>query len=372
MVNSYVSFDIETTGFNHLEDEIIEIGAIKVENGEIVDKFETLICPEKLIDFTITELTGISNAMVLDAPTISEKIISFLDFVDNYVVLGHNVKFDIRFIKAACSKVKKDFNNTYIDTLDLSRDYLPQLSHHRLQDMCEVFGIDNINSHRALSDCIATHELYQGLMQLDKNAHIAVECSAPVKKKKYKPAYTEKTQSLQLLQGLLLGITCDNILTESEVFALKAWLDNNQHLCGEYPFDRAAKAIDKALEDGVLEQHELDEMLEIFKALAAPDFKANSVINDQNDILNEKIYVLTGDFERASRAEVTEFLESKGAKVKTAVSGKTDYLIVGGLGSLDWKCGNYGSKIKKALELKDAGKNIQIINEVDFWELIGE
>jgi DNA polymerase-3 subunit alpha (Gram-positive type) len=376
MINSYISFDIETTGLSYKKDEIIEIGAVKVENGEIIDKFESLICPTEPITSNVSELTGITNEMVADAPPISEVIPRFVEFVGDFALLGHNITtFDMRFVLKACQSLNIYMDNQIIDTLTLSRKILSQLTNHRLEDLCEVLNIENKNSHRALSDCTATHEIYQKLIAMNDDEIIAVSCSAPVVNdapivKKRKHAYTEETQSLQMLQGLLLGVTCDNILTESEVYALKNWLDSNRHLCGNYPFDRVERAISEALEDGILEQRELDEMLEIFKSLASPSFGTQEEIECVD--IKDKQFCLSGEFERGSKNDVKKVIEDKGGIVKSSVSGKTTYLIVGGLGNENWKCGNYGDKIKTALELQDKGKPIQIIKEKDFWTMIGE
>lgn len=166
--DNFVVFDIETTGLNSKTDEIIEIGAIKVKNNQIVDTFTTLIKPEYLIDPFITSLTGITNEMVKDAPSIKEVLLNFLNFIGDDILIGHNVNFDINFIYD--SLIKCDLGglkNNFVDTLRLSRKLLPDLKHHRLNDLSKYYNIDSKGSHRALKDTEITLEVYYKLKEID-------------------------------------------------------------------------------------------------------------------------------------------------------------------------------------------------------------
>lgn len=366
--NNYIVIDLETTGFYRNKDQIIEIGALAVSNGVVTEKIDILIDPEMKIPPEITSLTGISDSMLYDKPKLQEVLPAFVDRINHHTILGHNIPFDVSFLKEACSKLGLELDCEYIDTLDVSRKTLPGLPSYSLEVVCKALEITNEHSHRALSDCLATHECYQKMMHIAQSGEPfiapAIDITPKNKHRIKGQYYTDETISLQKLEGILIGITCDDVLTEDEVYSLKAWLDENRHLCGNYPFDKAEKAIASALEDDILEQHELDEMLEIFKEIINPDFTSDSK-NIEVDF-NGKIVCVTGDFKLGSRAEVTKTLENLGASIKNSVSGKTHYLIVGGLGSDAWKHGNYGGKIKKAMELKEQGKNIIIMAEEDF------
>lgn len=151
--NKYIAFDIETTGLDSMYDEIIEIGAIKIEDGKEIETFSTLIKPEYEIDEFITELTGITNEMVIDAPKINEVLPKFMDFINDSVILGHNVNFDINFIyDNLINEDMKPITNDFVDTLRLSRRLLPELKHHRLSDLANYYNIDTTGSHRSLTD----------------------------------------------------------------------------------------------------------------------------------------------------------------------------------------------------------------------------
>ncbi len=373
-MNEYIVLDIETTGFDVLSQKIIEIAALKVKDGEIIDKFQSFVYSDIAIPYRILQLTGIANADVLNAPRIDNVLPDFVNFAKGYIVIGHNVRFDLSFIYHNCRQLNIDYDTSFIDTLRFSRELFPELDHHRLSDVCELLSVENAYEHRALTDCLATQECFAKLSDIADN--IGFEFITEHDSFNYIISYTtnsdDKSQSLKLreLHKLLIDITCDNVLTEDEVFTLKKWLDDNSDLKGQYPFDRALKVIEIALEDNILELHELEEMLEIFKGLVNPRFSQPTPEVAENIDFKDKSFCLTGDFASGTKGQMTKKLEEHGMINRSGVSGKLDYLIVGSNGSQAWKCGTYGGKIKKAFELNDSGKSICIISENDFLKLI--
>lgn len=155
----FVVFDIETTGFSSSEDRIIEIGAVKIENGEVIDSFNYFVNPEMSIPYKITELTGINNDMVKNEENIGYVLPKFLDFVGDSVVVAHNADFDTGFIKANCKRLGLKFNNGILDTLPLARFLFPELKKHKLNVICNHLGISLENHHRAVDDAKATAEI---------------------------------------------------------------------------------------------------------------------------------------------------------------------------------------------------------------------
>ena len=174
--NKYIAFDIETTGLDPMYDEIIEIGAIKIEDGKEIETFSTLIKPEYEIDEFITELTGITNKMVIDAPKIDEVLPKFMDFIKNSVILGHNVNFDINFIyDNLITEDMKPITNDFVDTLRLSRRLLPKLKHYRLSDLANYYNIDTTGSHRSLTDVRITIDIFKNLEKLVESKYSNIE-----------------------------------------------------------------------------------------------------------------------------------------------------------------------------------------------------
>ena len=165
----YVVIDIETTGFDPRTQEIIELSAVKVRNDAVVDQFTTLCRPKARITSAVTRINRITNDMVKDAPKIDEVLESYLSFIGDDIIIGHNISFDINFINTNCiNLLGKEFDNYFIDTLILSREACENLQHHRLSDMVEYFNIDNEPLHRGLNDCHATQQYEQLAFKLSK------------------------------------------------------------------------------------------------------------------------------------------------------------------------------------------------------------
>lgn len=162
--SEYVLIDVETTGFSTDWDEIIEIAALKIKDGKILDKFSSLVKPTCEIDDFITELTGITNVELEKANTISIVLPKFKEFISSSILIGHNVNFDINFLyDAFLDNMEYEFNNDYIDTLRIARKILPNLEHHRLDDLIANYSIPERGLHRASKDCEKTYEVYNYL-----------------------------------------------------------------------------------------------------------------------------------------------------------------------------------------------------------------
>lgn len=164
-VSDYVLFDLETTGTSCKTDEVIEISALKVRNGSITDEFSMLVNPGRPIPYFATEVNGITDDMVADAPSFDVALKEFLDFAGDMILVGHNIHtFDMKFIWRDAKKYfGKTIGNDYIDTLPLARMYLPELEHYKLTDLAYHYGINSGGAHRALFDCRMNQEIFERL-----------------------------------------------------------------------------------------------------------------------------------------------------------------------------------------------------------------
>lgn len=164
-VSDYAVFDLETTGIRPDADEIIEISAVQVRSHQVVGQYATLVKPGMHIPAAATRVNHITDDMVKEAPGLSEALGGFLKFVENDILVGHNIhSFDMRFIQnGAMSCFGSEVENDYIDTLYMARQCLPQLFHHKLSDVASYFGINTSGAHRALADCIINQKCYEEL-----------------------------------------------------------------------------------------------------------------------------------------------------------------------------------------------------------------
>ena len=165
MINSYVCVDVETTGLSAKTEKLIEIGAVKVIDGKVVDRFQSFLQPGKPIGARIEALTGITDRMLKDAPLAKLVMPKFYDFCGDLPLLGHNLSFDYSFLKKGMTNENLPFEKEGMDTLRIARKYLPELESRKLEFLCQHFGIKH-TAHRALGDAEATNTLYQKLCEL--------------------------------------------------------------------------------------------------------------------------------------------------------------------------------------------------------------
>lgn len=163
--DEFVIFDIETTGLSALNNKITEIGAVIYKSGEIIDEFNMYVNPKVPIPPDITELTGISDETVADAPEISAVLPEFLEFIGDRMVIAHNASFDVSFIRAACDLYGYEFKNSYLDTLGLSRYVNPDLKRHKLDTIAEYYKLGEFNHHRASDDAKMLAEIFSCMIK---------------------------------------------------------------------------------------------------------------------------------------------------------------------------------------------------------------
>lgn len=178
-VSNYVVFDLETTGTSYKQDEVVEISAIKVDRHKAVSEFSTLVNPGCAIPYHASRINGITDDMVADAPVFETALADFLEYVGDYVLVGHNIHaFDMKFIYRDCERYfGKIPENDYIDTLKLARACLPQLKRHKLTDLAGYYGVFMQGAHRALNDCRMNQAVYECLgKEMVKNPILMKKC----------------------------------------------------------------------------------------------------------------------------------------------------------------------------------------------------
>lgn len=191
MVKSFVAIDLETTGVDPSVDKIIEIGAIKIVDGVEVGVFSSFVNPQMPVPARITEITGIDDEMVKDAPVFSEILDAVLDFIGDLPILGHNIKFDYSFLKCAVLSNGKSFEKDGIDTLRIARMLMPELESKKLEFLCRYFEIDPGSSHRAFDDARSAMKLYEKLCAMENADEIVDKLSQLEYKVKKKSPITD-------------------------------------------------------------------------------------------------------------------------------------------------------------------------------------
>lgn len=194
-IKDYVCVDLETTGLYPKYDRIIEIGALKVENGQTTDTFQTLVNPGRRLSEKTRQLTGIRDEELEKAPVIEEVLPDFLRFAKEHVLLGHSLLFDYSFLKKAAVNMGLPFEASGVDTLRLSRKFLADLPSRSLPDLCRHFQIEH-TAHRALGDAAATSRLYEVLCDRYYNEKDFVPAPLIFRVKKEGPASRAQKERL--------------------------------------------------------------------------------------------------------------------------------------------------------------------------------
>ena len=167
-VGDYTVVDIETTSLESFHGEILEISAIKVRNKEEVNHFSELIKTNEELGYFTTNLTGITNEMMLkEGKELEDVLQNFKTFLGKDIIVGHNVNFDINFLYDNMEEHLDTYlSNDYVDTLRIARKVLPNLRHHKLDDLITYFHLTQRNEHRALNDCVLTNQVYIKLSEM--------------------------------------------------------------------------------------------------------------------------------------------------------------------------------------------------------------
>ncbi len=247
LTDTYVVFDLETTGFNSGKNKIIEIGAVKIEDGNITDRFSEFVNPREPIPFQIEQLTGIRDDMVIVAEEIDVILPRFMEFCKGCVMVAHNADFDMSFIEANCRRLNLDCENTYVDTVGLARYLLPSLNRFKLDTVAKALNISLENHHRAVDDAECTALIFKkfiemlserGLTDLDQVNEVGQASTETIRKMPsyhciilakndlgrinlyrlismsnleyyYRRPKIPKSQVLKLREGLIIGSACE-------------------------------------------------------------------------------------------------------------------------------------------------------------------
>lgn len=284
----------------------------------------------------------------------SQKIFEYLDY-NNDIGTSAKFEFESKLLDKLDSKLETNINTLYGIIKGINYD-----------------GIIDDKEIRKLKSWVEDNRLYKQYLLFDRiiskleeilydniiTEYERIELEKLVTSINISKIYSESTLSLQVLNGILDGIVCNQKVNQKEIENLNIWLKQNDYLKDVYPYDKVLLEVNKVLEDGILTEEESNYIFDIFNEIVNPDFN-----NDDNIDFKGKTFCLTGEFKSATKQEISNKLQELGGTEKTGVSSKLDYLIVGGVGSEAWKFGKIGGKQAKAQELNEKGAYIKIIEE---------
>lgn len=305
-----------------------------------------------LCDLLNVNLENHHNA--LEDAKASQKIFEYLDY-NNDIGTSEKFGFESKILDKLDSKLETNINTLYGMIKGINYD-----------------GIIDDKEIKKLKSWVEDNRLYKQYLLFDRiiskleeilydsiiTEYERIELEKLVTSINSSKIYSESTLSLQVLNGILDGIVCNQKVNQKEIDNLNIWLKQNDYLKDVYPYDKVLLEVSKVLEDGVLTEEESNYILSVFNEIVHPDF-----YNDGNIDFEGKKFCLTGEFKTATKQEISKKLQDLGAIEKTGVSSKLNYLIIGGVGSDAWKFGKIGGKQAKAQELNEKGANIKIIDE---------
>ncbi|MBU3183257.1 exonuclease domain-containing protein [Clostridium estertheticum] len=395
--NEYIIVDIETTGFSVDYCNIIEIGAVKIKNGNIGDSFHTFIKQDTPIPPFIKHLTGISNDDVALGLSADVAIRQFLNFSKELSLVGHNISFDYRFLNHNSEKyLGKTMENGRGDTVHLAKNLISDIPNYKLGTLVDYFKITNVGQHRATNDVQMTYELVKCLSHLHNNYReeykIQIQKSTEFGKQFNNKKISIKTKLKYINTRLLECIFTDmNCKVYNAFYSTSECLIINDRtyvrFCSQDTFDEIwepwlSKA-KKRQKEGSLEVFSEKQICEILNIHIVEKLKSNrkvpvsakdivpaTDIFDETHPLYQKKCVFTGVLDQFDRTTAMQYVANVGGICKNGITKDTNYLILGDNSYCASIKDGKSSKQKKAEDMILNGLDIQIIPETTFYQIL--
>lgn len=396
--DTYVLVDIETTGFSPQYDEIIEIGAIKVENNKIVDEYQSLININEELSPMISNLTGITTEMLENGKNYSIVLNEFLEFAGDNILVAHNANFDINFLYDKSELyINKYLKNDFIDTMRIAKKLLPNLPNYKLSTLADNFAIDYSNAHRGLADVKITFEIYNKLKYYEDNYYeikmSEIENSIRVCEEYNNKKVVVKTTLQNLDYKIIKAILekqhtktydifysfCDYLIVNDSTYEKYQNMDNVDMYYGEWLYK--AKSLENSGTLKVISESDFCKALNIpftrkvnikKERTSAKDIIPQTENFDETHPLYSKNCVFTGVLEKMERKQAMQIVVNLGGICEDRVTNKTNFLILGNNDYCKSIKDGKSSKQKKAEELKIKGNDIEIISENVFYDMISD
>lgn len=364
---NYTFFDIETA--NRKNDSICSIAIIETDGAEILRTYSSLVNPETYFDSRNSKIHGITSDRVQDEPTLKQLWNDIEPYFQDHIVCGHNILFDIRVMEKHLDMYAITLPAfQYICTMKMAQS-VSEFDSYKLIDLCQKFNIP-ITNHNALSDAIASFELYKVLTKQYNCCASASDIPVPNKTVSgFKRTYSERTVKMQAFKGFVSGILADGTLGMEEIYGLK---EISEYLLDEekdnFYFMKIYELIEQIYEDGEITKYEVEDLQNLLEEFLDPIGHNTSCANAIT--FEGSLFCLSGNFNHGSKADIEKIITDRGGSCKGSIVKTTNYLVVGGLGSQEWSMGNFGTKVEKALSMQEKGSEIKIISEEEFIKAI--
>lgn len=366
-------FDVETP--NKLNDRICSIAVVKTDySGNLIEHASFYVDPESGFDFVNTSIHGISGSHVKGAMNFNQLWESKLcGMLENTHLVAHNASFDMSVMNKTMNAYGIDYTlPKCADTLKLSKIAVPELGSYKLPVVCSYLGIPDFSHHDAEQDAFACMNLFWKLCSMVDDViplfvPYGYDRYATSHRRHAERRFCDKTQCTADLIKLIENVIGDGVIDIEEAIDVLTFIESNESIREEPSVVKLANLLQDVLMDGDIDDDEQSKLNQLFNHIVNPC--SDSLLSDDDVVFEGKKFVLSGDFEHGSKADVAAFIESLGGIFcKSGPSRATDYVVVGSKGSDFWALGNYGTKVKKALDIQAKGFPIKVISEEQLYK----
>lgn len=364
--------DVETPNWRN--DRVCQIALIQTdEKGVVLDKLTHLVNPEERFDDVNMSIHGITPTDVKKAPTFLELWSDTLaKKVLGTKIVAHNAPFDLSTIWKTLSSYEIDIPPfDYACTQRMMQVAHPSLSSYKLPAACGFYHIEVENHHDAFSDASACCELFWRIVA--ETGHVPrfqiyrYEGRSEIRpRNSHKVKFAAETAELQILKSLSEKVLEDGKVSTDEAYGLLFTLDNLPNASDDAVVKNLKTLLQESIIDGWIDEGESKKIVVTLRKITDPIAQISE--SEHVIVFAEKYFCLSGDFDHGPKSQIGSIVEAKGGTILKSVTKKCDYLIVGGQGSEAWSMGNYGNKVKKALEWQEKGVPVQIISEEELFQ----
>lgn len=361
--------DVETP--NKFNNRICSIGINQTDKfGTLIDSKYLLVNPEAKFDDICMRIHGISPIDVKDAITFPELWNKYLEHVfSTSIIVAHNARFDLSAIYKAVRDYKLVIPKIeYIDTIEVAENSNINFASKKLNDICATLQINLEDHHKADSDAYACMSIYWKLVKENNIDPIVREFEFHRTRRidqKVEHKYSDSTRKMQQLKLMIEESVADSKIETDEAMDILNFIESDEQLRNDPSISTLTDVLQKCLTDGYIDEEESNHLMKVFNNAVDPVSKSNADIEFAN-----KNFILSGDFGHGSKASVESLITAKGGMILKSVTKKCNYVVVGGQGSEAYAMGNYGTKVKKALDWQAKGIPVQIVSEEDLFNCL--